>query len=445
MKPASRLILRIGIVLVLALLLAHVGLSLASRVALRNAYAALRDASRPMDAKSLIPLEVPIDDNAAPLYESAIALMESEEWDGTTLLAAANRISRDFMETASASPADMDMLLENDVVRRALALTEQAADRPQCRFDLRYDMGLDISMAHQDKLLMLNYLLTARAVHEARQGNRDDALRTLHSALQTPNALRTEPFIYSSVFRNQQLAVSLRALPEILALATFDDNTLADLSALLPSPEDIRDHFLLALDGERLFFVENGLIKKGFMGPTPAGSDWRTRRMFALYCCLPAIRANHAVYLREMDRIARETARPYWEHPAPVKNIFDPESSGLPWYSFMAQVAISIVPPYRKTMAAAQANVQVARTALALLRHKAAHGAYPATLAEIDPAFLYEIPSDPFTGQPLVYRPEADGFLLYSLGENLQDDGGTEESEDNRESKAFDIVWRTEH
>ena len=92
-----------------------------------------------------------------------------------------------------------------------------------------------------------------------------------------------------------------------------------------------------------------------------------------------------------------------------------------------------------------QANVRVVRAGLALLRHKAAHGAYPATLAEIDPEFLAEIPSDPFTGQPLVYRPEADGFALYSLGENLQDDGGTEETKDSYESKAFDIVWRTEH
>ncbi len=442
MKPASRVILRAGIALALSVLLAHVGLSIASWITLRNAYAALRDAGRPMDAKSLIPPEVPIDDNAAPLYESAIALMESEEWDGTILLGAAYRISRDFMETASASPADMDMLLENDVVRRALALMERAADRPQCRFALQYDMGLDISLPHQHKLLMLNYLLTARAVHEARQGNGNDALRTLHSALQNANALRTEPFIFSSVYRNQQVAVSLRALQEILTRTTVNDDTLADLSNLLPSPEDIRDHFLLAQDGERLFFAENGLIKKETMGPPPADSDWRTWRMFALYGCLPVIRANHAVYLREMNRMARETARPYWEHPAPVKNIFDPKTSGLPWYSFMAQVAISIVPPYRKTMAAAQAHVQVAQTALALLRHKLAHGAYPTALAEIDPAFLPEIPLDPFTGQPLVYRPDGDGFLLYSLGENLKDDNGTEESEDNRKSRSFDIVWR---
>ena len=440
MKSAYRLILRAGIVLALALLLAHAGLSIASRVALRNAYAALRDAGLPMDAKNLIPPEVPIDDNASPLYESAIALMESEEWDGTILLTAAYRISSDFMAPASASPADMDMLLENDVVRRALALAERAADRPQCRFDLQYDMGLDLSLAHQHKLLMLTHLLAARAVHEARQDNGDDALRTLHSALQTSHALRTEPFVYSSVFRNQQVAVSLRALQEILTRTTVTDDTLADLSTLLPSPEDIRDHFLLALNGDRLLFKENGWIKIG-SDSFPPDLHWRDRFIFAFFAFPSVLRANHAIYLREMDRITRETARPYWEHPAPAANVFDPKSSGLSWCSLLALVATDIVPPHRKTMATAQANVQVARAALALLRHKLAHGAYPASLAEIDPAFLPEVPLDPFTGNPLVYRPDGDGFLLYSLGENLADDGGTEKSQDNSKSKAFDIVW----
>ena len=27
---------------------------------------------------------------------------------------------------------------------------------------------------------------------------------------------------------------------------------------------------------------------------------------------------------------------------------------------------------------------------------------------------------------PLIYRPTADGFTLYSVGENFKDDGGTE-------------------
>ena len=36
----------------------------------------------------------------------------------------------------------------------------------------------------------------------------------------------------------------------------------------------------------------------------------------------------------------------------------------------------------------------------------------------------YGMPVDPFTGEPYHYRTTDDGFLLYSVGQNLTDDNG---------------------
>jgi hypothetical protein len=47
-----------------------------------------------------------------------------------------------------------------------------------------------------------------------------------------------------------------------------------------------------------------------------------------------------------------------------------------------------------------------------------------------------EVPVDPFTGQPYVYIPKENTFLLYSLGRNQQDDGGCHDYLEG------DIVWR---
>jgi hypothetical protein len=51
----------------------------------------------------------------------------------------------------------------------------------------------------------------------------------------------------------------------------------------------------------------------------------------------------------------------------------------------------------------------------------------PATLDEISQAMLPDRPSDPFTGKPFVYKPDPDGkgFLLYSVGPDGKDDGGS--------------------
>jgi hypothetical protein len=55
---------------------------------------------------------------------------------------------------------------------------------------------------------------------------------------------------------------------------------------------------------------------------------------------------------------------------------------------------------------------------------KREHGAYPAGLQELVPAYLADVPVDPFTDDPMVYRPVHGGYVLYGLGPNMADDGG---------------------
>ena len=61
---------------------------------------------------------------------------------------------------------------------------------------------------------------------------------------------------------------------------------------------------------------------------------------------------------------------------------------------------------------------------------------------DIVPEFMEQIPPDPFTGRNLVYRREGDGFVLYSLGENLTDHGGAPKTLENKGNEGYDIVWR---
>lgn len=62
--------------------------------------------------------------------------------------------------------------------------------------------------------------------------------------------------------------------------------------------------------------------------------------------------------------------------------------------------------------------------AFALAAYRADHNKYPDKLDDLAPAYLKAVPGDLFSGKPLVYRPDAKGYLLYSVGVNGQDDGG---------------------
>jgi len=80
------------------------------------------------------------------------------------------------------------------------------------------------------------------------------------------------------------------------------------------------------------------------------------------------------------------------------------------------------------------AQARVTRAGLAALQHVQKKDACPADLDALETGALV----DPFTGKALVYRTTATGFIVYSVGENLSDDGGTT----SREKRSGDIVWR---
>ena len=64
-------------------------------------------------------------------------------------------------------------------------------------------------------------------------------------------------------------------------------------------------------------------------------------------------------------------------------------------------------------------------TVFAVMRYEKEKGRYPVSLDElVASGYLKKLPMDPYGDGPLVYRRAETGFLLYSFGENLNDDGG---------------------
>lgn len=67
-------------------------------------------------------------------------------------------------------------------------------------------------------------------------------------------------------------------------------------------------------------------------------------------------------------------------------------------------------------------NIEVLAVALAIF-HKDT-GRWPAALEELSPRYVKEIPMDPFSFKPLIYRTTEDGYVLYSVGADATDNGG---------------------
>ena len=72
-------------------------------------------------------------------------------------------------------------------------------------------------------------------------------------------------------------------------------------------------------------------------------------------------------------------------------------------------------------------------------------GEFPESLEQLHEVIPWELREDPFSGEDFIYRREGDGYLIYSIGPDLQDDGGAPFNYQERINgiPTGDLLWRT--
>jgi hypothetical protein len=101
-------------------------------------------------------------------------------------------------------------------------------------------------------------------------------------------------------------------------------------------------------------------------------------------------------------------------------------------YTFFVGLVFSSLERASHKTARAQTYVDAASVACAMERFRLKKGALPEVLEEMAPEFMPHIPNDVIDGKPLRYvRKVENRYLLYSIGWNGTDEGGT-------------LAWRTE-
>lgn len=77
----------------------------------------------------------------------------------------------------------------------------------------------------------------------------------------------------------------------------------------------------------------------------------------------------------------------------------------------------------------ASMNAQLLPVALWLTVYRNENGQYPESLAQAVPKYLPAVPKDPFADGPIRYQRRGEGFILYSVGQNGEDDQGRDPGE----------------
>jgi hypothetical protein len=87
------------------------------------------------------------------------------------------------------------------------------------------------------------------------------------------------------------------------------------------------------------------------------------------------------------------------------------------------------------------AQALTAQTAIAIERYRLVEGHLPESLENLVPAYMESVPKDPFDGRNLRYIARGKGFVVYSINEDLTDNGGAERDSRGRDSRGKPLPW----
>jgi hypothetical protein len=320
-----------------------------------------------------------------------------------------------------------------------MAVAEKAAVLPKCRFRIDWSKSLEARMPQLGHLRSLSRLFQARAVLQAREGDTGGALRSAGLIFRMSEALKDEPVLISALVRYTLIDDGTRALRNAAgsgnareAQARRLDDELASIS--------LHDSMTKALQGDRavaIVFFEDFLSGRVSLAPEDEESAENLRRLSGNPLVRLWLGNDEAYYLREMRKQIGISNLSYRE----LKRRFRDDKPDPPRFAFISSM---LLPVYTRPPAArdrAIARLEGSQLFLGLLACRNRFGAYPASLDEMRTKLNWRIPLDPFSGKPFVYRRMGRGFVLYSIGEDLKDNGGVE-PKTAPTKRSGDIVWK---
>jgi hypothetical protein len=403
---------------------------------LAREFAQMKADGLPVSLADLTPRPVPDSQNAALIYVKVFGLkavngqlqragtpsaLDGLNWQGSPR-------DSDFATWAVANRA----LLATPAVRGALARLRQASLMPYCVFPgtpqpLEQDLHLQYRPARE-----ATRAVACQAVITARDGDLPAALDWLAVGYRMVHHLSAEPLLIGYLVTVAMQGIMDRAAQDVL--------DRADLSAELARPLydvvsrlDHRRAFTTALHGELAMGLDHFARQRQDMEQRVAARRSRhpgMPRLSALPLARSYMTLEEITYVREMRRSTRQMDQPFRQLQASPRE----EPRARPG-GYLAAMMVPVFARANVKRDMAMANQALLMAALALKAHRHETGHYPKTLA----ALKWPVPLDPFTGRALVYKPQGQGFVAYSLGPDLKDDGG---AAFRYKDQTGDLVWR---
>lgn len=309
------------------------------------------------------------------------------------------------------------------------AIHRAAAADGGVRYPHDFRDGVETLLPHVQNLRSSSRLLTLEAHIRARNADTAGTIESLRAQFAAGQTLDGDPTLVSFLVR---LAV--------------DGGALDNASQLLPGIEPTREQ-LLAIQGDlrRTDYhaeLENALIGERTFGLNYFGNSDVTGFGVIKTTLFDLSAAGSKVKFIDIMGEAMATSRRPWQ-----EGMFDE-----PWLANWNPNSMNptdrmytlLIPALDQCFLAGgrqEAKLLSLDAAIAAELYRRDHGKLPESLEDLVPDYLAAVPKDPFNGEPLRYVVNENDFVIYGLGEDLNDDSGSVEEQPSGYPLDVGVRW----
>ncbi len=316
-----------------------------------------------------------------------------------------------------------------------LDLLHSAPTSHLSRYPVDLSLGRAADLWHLARARRAVGVLTAEAMVHCATGDKDKAIAAIMAAARLADSLQQEPLLASQSVRLRCWGTITASINRILNCTELDERGLALLEVTLARAE-APGSLGRCLAGERVCGLtifsdrrEQALLFAGSANQPTSVDRFRSALLFSALKTSGILQKDKRFYLEHMQAVIAAA-----EQPLPLRfdlsqNVFTRLSLGWSRFYVLSGMLLSGsgMSEIFTRDATSVAWVRATQAAVAVERFRARHaGSVPKKLDDLVPELLDRLPLDPFDGKPLRFKSLNDGYVVYSVGSDGKDDGGTE-------------------
>ncbi len=323
-----------------------------------------------------------------------------------------------------------------DLVREIRRLAEMGGPA----YELDFSVGYATELPHLAQLRELARLLRMDALVRGQQGDYGEAVEDIVAGMKlAAGTLADEPLLISQLVRISMDTIVLQAAQDALPPEAISPE-LARRLIEYAGRIDCRDGFADSFSSEGMIGLDMFEHMRDGTAIPDLFPDRSTLedlglRLYGSALARPWLNMDEEAFAETIGRIGEAWGLPYYQ-AKPLMEQIEREVEDLPRTRVLSREYLPSLTRAVEAQARNEAQLDLFQMGLSIEQYHARNGAYPTTLDAIASDVGGRVPVDPFTGQPYIYKPSGDSFLLYSVGSNAVDDGG------KFDYRTGDLVWR---